>query len=50
MTREFKTFTVFKSPATMIETLTCFLKNFDSIEFKSFIISAYLFMPGLGDV
>ena len=34
----------------MIETLTSFLKNFDSFEFKSFIISAYLFMPGLGDV
>ena len=34
----------------MRETLTCFWKNFDSIEFKSFMISAYLFMPGLGDV
>ena len=45
-----KYYSVFKSPATMIETLTCFLKNFDSIEFKSFMISAYLFMPGLGDV
>ena len=45
-----KYYSVFKSPATMIETLTCFLKNFDSIEFKSFMISANLFMPGLGDV
>ena len=56
VTPGFKAFTrndcysVFKSPATMRETLTCFLKNFDSIEFKSFMISACLFMPGLGDV